>query len=288
MVPGYLLENGYIVVKRGKHGLFMFNRNDNFLGRALDLYGEWCESEFELLLPFVRAGDTVVDVGANIGTHVVPFARAAGPGGRVIAFEPQGLSFHLLCANVAMNCLTNVQARQLAVGDAAGRINVPVIPPETNTNFAAVSLSAAGQGEEVEVITLDSLGLSGCRLIKIDVEGMEDAVIRGARDTIAAHRPVLFVENNTLEGGGATIAAIREAGYDAWWHLALYYNEANFYGNAKNIFATCKPEANLLCLPEGTDPGRDDLIECTGSDDNWRKALERGIAARNPRFFPKG
>ena len=286
MKPRYLLENGYIVVKRARHGVFMFNRNDNFLGRAMDLYGEWCESELDLLLPYISAGDTVVDVGANIGTHAVPFATAVGASGRVIAFEPQSLSHHMLCGNVALNCLTNVEVLQQAAGEALGRIKVPVIAPETNTNFAAVSIGGDADGEEIDLVTLDSLALGSCRLIKIDVEGMEAGVIRGARATIAAHRPVLFVEHNTLEPGPGPLAAIKEAGYRAWWHLALYYNEANFYKNRKNIFANCQPEANLLCLPEGMDPGRDDLVECAGVDDNWRLALERGVAARNPRFFP--
>lgn len=282
MGRAYLVENGFIAVKRARHGIFAFNRNDRFIGRSLDLYGEWCELELDLLRGFIRPGDTVVDVGANIGTHAVAFAGMVGKTGTVLAFEPQRLSFQLLCGNVALNCLTNVHCWQKAAGNSNGRARIPVLPPEEARNFGAVPVG--GAGEEVEVATIDSLGMGSCRLMKIDVEGMEPEVIEGARATIAAHRPVLFVENNTLDKASRTMAAILEAGYRAWWHLALYYNPDNFFGNHDNVFARYQPEANLLCMPVGVDPGVPSLIESTGVDDNWKKALQRGIAAGNPRF----
>jgi len=284
LVRDYLVKSGFVGMKPCKHGLFMFNRNDRFVGRSLDLYGEWCESELDLLLPLIRAGDVVLDIGANIGTHAVPFAKAAGAAGRVIAVEPQRMVFQMLCGNVALNGLTNVQCRQEAIGDKAGLIKVPVLAPDEARNFAAVALRGDTTGEEIPLVTIDSIGLQSCRLIKIDVEGMEPAVIKGARATIDAHRPLLFVENNTIDGASNTIAAILEAGYEPWWHLGLYYNPANFFENPDNVFARYQPEANLLCVPAGAGTPSPDLVACTGTGDNWRKALERGIAENNPRF----
>lgn len=288
MIPDYLVANGFIGVKRCKRGIFMFNRNDRFVGRSLDLYGEWCDSEIALLEKFLRPGDTVVDVGANIGTHTVAFATFVGEAGRVLAFEPQRFSFHLLCGNVALNCLTNVECRQQGLGESIRTAGIPRISPRETRNFAAVAVSDDREGDEVQIVTLDSLGLASCRLVKIDVEGMEPEVIRGARATIEAHRPVLFVECNTVEGAARTIGAILDAGYRAWWHLALYYNERNFFGNRENVFARYQPEANLLCLPAGAEPGVAELIECLGAADDWQQAVRRGIAARNPLFFPAG
>lgn len=285
MVSKYLVEHGYIAIKQTKHGLFMFNRNDLFIGRSLDLYGEWSESEIVLLSNFLQPGDTVIDVGANIGTHAIAFARAVGAGGSVVAFEPQRLPFHLLCGNAAINCLGHVQCRQQAVGSRRGTARVPVLSPDQPRNFGAVPLNTEFAGDVVEMVTLDSLELASCRLIKIDVEGMEPEVIQGAQATITAHRPLLFVENNTLEWASRTISAVLDAGYKPWWHLALYYNEANYFGNPKNVFAKYQPEANLLCLPDATDPGAPELIECEGIEDNWQKALLRGIAAGKPQFM---
>ena len=286
MIANHLVENDYIGVKRGRHGIFMFNRNDRFIGRSLELYGEWCEPEIELLRNFLRPGDTVVDVGANIGTHAVALAGAVGNTGSVWAFEPQPLPFQLLCGNVAINCLTNVRCFQKAVGDADGRASVPVLAPSESHNFGAVSINTGSAGEDVELVKIDTLGLKSCRLLKIDVEGMEPEVLGGARKTIEALRPILFVENNTLDKASRTIAAILDAGYKPWWNLALYYNKANFFGNQENVFSKCQPEANMLCMPDGTDPKIPTLIECVGADDNWQKARDRAIAARNPLFFP--
>jgi FkbM family methyltransferase len=282
------LENSFIAIKRCRHGLFMFNRNDRFIGRSLDYYGEWCESELDLLLRFCREGDVVVDVGANIGSHTVTFAKAVGANGAVFALEPQRLAFQLLCGNIALNILTNVHSLQKAAGAQAGRAKIPALSWNEPHNFGAVSiLNESLPGDEVEVVTLDSLALPSCRLIKIDVEGMEPDVVAGARETIGKYQPILFVENNTVEHAARTIAAVEQIGYRAWWHLGLYYNAANFYRNKENIFAPFKPEANMLCMPDGGDPGVPELIECIGVGDTWEKARDRGIAARNPLFFPR-
>jgi FkbM family methyltransferase len=280
-----LLENGYIVVKKVKHGVFAFNRNDRFVGRALDLYGEWCESEIALLARFIEPGATILDVGANIGTHTVAFAQLAADTGVVIAFEPQRTSFHLLCANVALNCLANVRCLQQAVGEAPGSTLVPVLSPHEQRNFGAVALGGTETGEPVPLTTIDALELEACSLIKVDVEGMEPQVLRGAAATIARHRPVLYVENNTIEGARATLSAVFDLGYRAWWDLALYYNPANYFGNSENVFARYQPEANLLCMPPGMEPNVSELVDCTGADDDWKQALHRGIASNNPRFF---
>jgi two-component system osmolarity sensor histidine kinase EnvZ len=277
-VPGCLLESGFTRLKRCKRGLFMFNRHDLFVGRSLDLYGEWCDSEVSLLLRFLKPGDTVLDIGANIGTHTVPFAEAVGAAGLVLAFEPQRLLLQMLDGNVALNCLTNTHCLRLAVGAAPGNIRIPVLSPTTPNNFAALPAQGHSSGEGIDVATVDSLALDACHLIKIDVEGMEPDVLAGARETITAHKPVLFVENNTVERAAPTLAAILDAGYRAWWHVAPYYNARNFFGNTENVFAEYQPEANLLCLPQGMDVALPGLIECSGKNDDWRKARERAAA----------
>ncbi len=285
----YLIENSVVAVKRCRHGVFMFNRHDRFIGRSLDCYGEWCETELDLLLRFCRHGDVVVDVGANIGSHTLAFAKAVGDSGEVVALEPQRIPFQMLSGNVALNGLCNVRVLQQGAGDRSGRAMVPLVSGKDPHNWGAVSLGDEGSpGETVDVVPVDGLGLRSCRLIKIDVEGMEPQVIRGAANAIRRFQPILFVENNTVEKASATIAAILETGYRAWWHLGLYYNRKNFFNNRVNVFEQYKPEANMFCAPASFDPGVPELIECIGVDDNWEKARDRGIAARNPLFLPRG
>lgn len=276
MISSYLIENKFIGVKRTKHGIFMFNRNDLFIGRSLDLYGEWCEPELLLLRALVRAGDVVIDIGANIGTHVIPLANMVGNTGRVYAFEPQRTLFQALCGNVALNGIGNVWAFPKAVGASSGEVELPNLPsPDTPFNFGAVPLGKPGSGEKVELVTVDSLDLSACRLIKIDVEGMEAEVLEGAKKTVTSLQPYLFVENNTLDKASRTIEAIFRMDYRAYWHVSPYFHQHNFYGNSENAFSRYRPEANLLCVPKSSRV-KVDMTECTDPDDNWKKAIERG------------
>src|SRR5436189_52535 len=62
MQSPYLVENRHIAIKNCRHGLFMYSRNDAFVGRGLDLYGEWCDFEIQAIRPHVKPGDTVIDV----------------------------------------------------------------------------------------------------------------------------------------------------------------------------------------------------------------------------------
>lgn len=275
MISNYLVENSRIGVKRVKHGVFMFNRNDLFIGRSLDIYGEWCEPELTLLETILRVGDTVIDVGANIGTHAIPFSHFVGRIGKVIAFEPQRHVFQLLCGNAALNAAENIHCFQKAVGDRLDSIYTPVIRQNAMFNYGGVTLENINEGEKTDLITIDSLNLDACRLIKIDVEGMETKVIEGARKTIDTLNPFLFVECNTTDNASPIIASVINLGYKAWWHISGYYNPMNFYANQNNIFPQYQPEANLLCIHEKTGVEISGLPKCIGTDDNWRKCVER-------------
>ena len=72
-----------------RHGKLMYLLNDAYIGRSLDVYGEYSEGEIDLFRQLLRPGDVAIDVGANIGALTVPMARLVQPGGAVVAFEPQ-------------------------------------------------------------------------------------------------------------------------------------------------------------------------------------------------------
>lgn len=270
-----LIENGYVAVKHCRHGLMMYNVNDTFIGRSLDIYGEWCESELALLGRLIRPGDIVVDVGANIGTHTIFFAKAVGPKGVVHAIEPQRIAYQFLCANVALNAQISVRCLNVGIGAEPGSVMVPVLNPTTEQNFGALRLGQFDQGELVDVITLDRLDLGRCRLIKIDVEGAEGKVLAGARQTIERHHPALFVENNTVERSREIIEAIHALEYRCSWHIASYFNPDNYFNNTENVFARFQPEANLLCFHHDTRVEAGGLVPVEGPDDDWRKVLQR-------------
>jgi FkbM family methyltransferase len=254
-------------VRRCRHGLVAYNRHDQYIGRSFELYGEFSEIECGFLARWLRTDDVMIDAGANIGALTLPLARAVGPGGRVIAYEPQRVVFQLLCANVALNELAQVETRHAALGARAGTVRVPSPSPRVAGNFGGTSVG--DQGEPVAMEKIDDLGLAACRLIKADVEGMEAQVLEGARETIARARPLLYVENDRLDRSPQLIALVRSLGYRAWWHLPPLYNPANYARNPANVFRGVA-SANLFCAPEESGLRLPDLAEVAGVTDTWQ------------------
>jgi FkbM family methyltransferase len=269
-----IFVNDYTVLKRCKHGCFLFNRNDRFIGRALDLYGEWCEHEIETLAQLVRPGDVVLDIGANIGTHTIALANMVKHGGVVLAIEAQRTIYNYLVANVAINNLLHVVCMNNAAGASTGPVLVPVLNPSAANNFGGVNVASQSAGERIECVTVDSLGLTQCRLIKIDVEGMEPQVLWGSQQTIERYRPFIFVEA-TIDNSREVIEILTRFRYNCQWHIASYFNSDNFYQNSNNVFRDIHPESNLVCSPRESEVVIPGLEPVTGPEDNWLSALER-------------
>ncbi len=258
----------HLELREWRHGLVAYNRNDQYIGRSLQAYGEYSAIEAEFLAAWLRPGDIVVEAGANIGPITVPLARAVGPAGRVFAFEPQRLVFQLLCCNLALNELANVVARPHAVGAHGGTARVPAIPPSAAHNFGGVALTGRAEGESVPVERIDDLELAACRLVKIDVEGMEAEVLEGARATIARLRPLLYVENDRTDRSSALIRLVESLGYAAFWHLPPLFNPGNFAGRADNLFGNIV-SVNMFCVPAESRLRPDGLTAVAGPDDTW-------------------
>ncbi len=244
------MTSGFNKLAECRHGRMLFNGNDMFVGRSLDLYGEFSETEARLFGQMVRPGDVVVEVGANLGALTLPIARLVGPQGMVVAYEPQRLVFQTLCANMALNSVTQAVCRQEAVGDAPGTLMVPQLNPSVVQNFGGLELGQAQQGESVPIVRLDDRPLPRCRLRKVDVEGMERAVLLGATETIRTHRPFLYVENDRQEKSADLLRTIAEFGYTIYPDTPPLYNPDNFRKNPENVFGNIA-SFNLLGVPPG-------------------------------------
>jgi len=152
----------------------------------------------KLLSP--HPSEVIVDIGANIGWHTVWLSKKVGPLGKVIAVEPEGTNFALLNLNKCVNNLTNIIPINLALGSTQGRGKLVVPRP---TLMGQVSTMGSNQYPNssmmsVNLDTLDNvisaLGISQVSAIKVDVEGAELLVIRGAEETIAKFGPRLVIE----------------------------------------------------------------------------------------------
>ena len=104
------------IISEFKYGKVIYNTNDYYMGTCISEYGEYCDEEIKLINLLVRKGDTILDIGANIGLMTIPFSKMVGSDGKVISYEPQPEIYHILCGNIAINNLYNVTANNIAVG----------------------------------------------------------------------------------------------------------------------------------------------------------------------------
>lgn len=246
---------------QARYGLMAFNKNDQYVGRSFALYKEFSQGEVDFFEQIVSSGDFVVDAGANIGAHTLYFAQK---GCTVLAFEPQRMVHQLLCANMATNSIKTAYCFNSALADEPGVLFVPELDPYANINWGGLSIENHEGGYGVPVEVIDAYGVPSCRLIKIDVEGMEEKVLRGAAKTIEAHRPVLYVENDRKEKSESLVKYIEDLGYLIYEHLPPLYNPSNHAGNPVNVFGEIV-SINLICVHEDDKETQDKVETFLGS-----------------------
>lgn len=205
-------------IKECAEGTFLYNTNDAYVGRSLHETGEFSPDEARLFKAILRPGLIALDIGANIGALTIPMAKT---GARVMAFEAQPAVCNLLGANIVLNGLLNARAVNAAVGAKADVMVVPTLEPNASQNFGGFDIRGHDAGEPVPVYTVDGLGLPWVHFMKIDVQGMEMDVLRGAEATIARCQPTLYVESETYEEQQDLLAWLHHRDYATWWHLPL-------------------------------------------------------------------
>lgn len=201
--------------------------------RSLSLYGEWAEQETELLAGLLEEGQTVLEVGGQWGAHALWMARAVGPQGSVHVAEPDRLHVQQLCANVALNGLTQVFTHHVELGD---------------TTASAAPLAAQGPGERARRCTVDTLDLPALHLLKVNLTHTLPDLLAGAADTVRRHRPFIYARLSGLEQAEAEVRALKDAGYRVWSHAPYLFNADNHAGAHNNIFPGVLQQ-NVLAAP---------------------------------------
>lgn len=209
-----------------RYGVMNAVASDCLTVRSLSQLGEWMEQELDLLSTFVEEGQTVVEFGADYGAHTLWLSRAVGAQGEVHTAEPRRLEFQQLCANLAINGLTNVHTMPVWLGRHSSQARLMDLLPN-------LGLSA---NERVRVTNVDSLGLEALHLLKVNQPGTLEGILGGADDTVRKHRPVIYLRLGTMEQSFSEIKAIRELGYRCWSHLPYVFNRENYSDQSDNIF----------------------------------------------------
>jgi len=144
-------------------------------------------------LPFLKEGDTVIDVGANIGVTVLLFKKYIGASGKIYAFEPDPKVFGYLQSNIEMNKLENIHLFNCALGE--GRKKVYLQMHEKADTGNAITLNKE-DGLMVDMDCLDDVAnehrIDAVRLLKIDTEGYEKYVLLGGRALLSRTDVVIF------------------------------------------------------------------------------------------------
>lgn len=198
-----------------------------FIGKCFELYGQYSESEVNVLRTFIRPGDTVLDIGANIGDLTVPMSRFVGDNGRVYAVESHADTYHVLCANLALNGIKNVKALNCFIADS----------PQVDTGGQWGRFGYVSEIWGTTMVSIDALAIEACSFIKIDVDGKELEVLRSARGLIEKSRPILYFENDDRAASAALLDYAMTQRYDLYWHPAPIFDANNFFGNPTNHWA---------------------------------------------------
>jgi FkbM family methyltransferase len=198
-----------------------------YIGKCFELYGEYSESEVNIMRSFLRPGDTALDIGANIGDLTLPMSRFVGDQGRVYALESHSDTYHVLCANMALNGIRNVKALNCFIADA----------PDVDTAGPWGQFGYVSDVWGTQIVAIDSLNIEACAFIKIDVDGKELQVLRSAQKLIQKARPALYFENDDRAASAPLLEHAMGLDYDLYWHPAPIFQPNNFFGNPTNFWA---------------------------------------------------
>ena len=157
--------------------------------------------ETKILQHLAKSSKVIIDIGANVGYYTVELAKLLDTSGKLLSFEPVEASFSQLKKNVELNHLEkNVRTFQIGLSNSISeaRIFLPRISGSSAASLRNLHPEEKSESQIIKISTLDevidSLGITDCNLIKIDVEGGELQVIEGGIETISKFKPIIFAE----------------------------------------------------------------------------------------------
>ena len=212
----------------------------------------------------------VLDVGANIGIYSCVAAARMGTDSRVVAFEPVPANVEQLRRNVAQNGLNDrVRVIQVALGEATGQATLHLATNSFNHSLAAGYVAANGESLLVSVTSLDDYlstvdDATPVDLIKIDTEGYDGYVLRGAVELLRKHRPTLFVElaPRALANAGFSVEAFVDLIFEAHGHVYVIDEPAGRCDRrTREELVAQLPRAALLNVVASSRPEHIEVIE---------------------------
>ena len=178
----------YEIVDVPNLGKFYLDDSPSLVKWALRAGKLWEPKVKQVMASHTVLGSTALDVGAHIGSHTLTLARLVGPRGVVYAFEPQKKIYRELVKNLELNGIKNAVPLRFCIGSQHDIIEMNPVKV-----FDGATHVGKG-GDKAEMRTIDSFGFSNVSMIKIDVEGYQIPVLKGAEQTIRAWHPAIILE----------------------------------------------------------------------------------------------
>lgn len=266
------LRTGMLDITRAHSLNFLFPQSDSAVGKALKHHGEFAPAELDLLsayLDWAGPAGTFLDIGANIGALCLPLARTR-PRWKIVAVEGHRGLAQVLSANAFANGLHNVEVVHAAVGATEGLMDFPSPPLTSSGNFGTIGLHMdASETTRTMVLTLDSLAPASTTVIKIDVEGHESEVLKGASRTLEQTRPILLLEATPKheKSNREVRHALAKSGYDLFWFYSPFARLTDL-PKAGDVAPPNIGDAGVLALPPGA-PNLWDLRPIASPDEAW-------------------
>ena len=265
----YRLPAGIRGRLRGIYSTYRTNNPERFITTEIDgikynldlneeidnsIYYQGCFEPMtvRIIKKYVKSGMTVIDIGANVGCHTVRFAKQVGASGKVIAFEPTKYAYEKLKKNVALNMLKNTVLEKSALSDKSVKKQMVQFkssyPLDNKVKRAKDIISITTLDEYVSKHNVGKVDF-----IKLDVDGFEYKIIRGAMKTIKMNKPIIITEIgvSTLKNAGDDINDLIGTLSRIGYRFYSDKNQSEFYDKSKMIAAIpADGTINVLCIAD--------------------------------------
>lgn len=174
----------------------IINPKNGFLDAQIYVYKKYETHILKEIMNHVHDGDTVIDIGANIGHHSLFMSRLVGENGKVVAFEPITYIREQFEKSIRLNNMKNIVVESVAIGEKESTEKIHFNEGSVASS-SIVNSYGSNKGEDIHVVTLDSFSLTPS-FIKLDIEGYELFALKGGEQTISRNRPVILMEYSPI------------------------------------------------------------------------------------------
>ncbi|MEX0944418.1 MAG: FkbM family methyltransferase, partial [Balneolaceae bacterium] len=246
---------------------------------VLEEQKNWYEAELSFIKNFVKPGMTILDIGAGFGVYTLPIAKKIGNSGSVYSFEPSPMLNRYLEKSIKINGFNQIELINLAVTDQVGKQQFEA----DSQNPENGQLNPEGE-VEVMTTTLDAWwqlnGLPNIDLIKIDVNGMELNVLKGAENLLSKNSPFLLIAvPNSKDQMDAIIKYLNSIDYELYQYISQLRLLARYeIEQEKDVYLNNLVAVKKDLVPSLIDQGLifDDVVEIgKPASDTWMKVFNR-------------